>query len=374
MSHKIVKVLVFIGLCIVLLAQAYRAGAFPPSSKENQAQGNEDKLMKPSQEENVNIAQFGRPGQAEIYLAAGCFWGTEAYFKLVPGVLETEVGYANGASDQTSYQEVAQTGHAETLKITYDPHKLHLAELLERYYRIIDPFSVNRQGNDVGTQYRTGIYYSDEASRAIAQKSLSNFEDIQGKKTAIELERLENFVPAEDYHQDYLDKNPGGYCHINVQDALDPLFPGKDLASDEELKETLDPIAYKVARQHGTEAPFTSPLDQEFGPGIYVDKATGQPLFSSANKFDGGCGWPSFTMPITTDVINYYQDTSYGMSRTEVKAKNTNHLGHVFEDGPREAGALRYCINGAILRFVPLEKMKDEGYGALIPFVAKNTR
>lgn len=378
MYPKLLKRLVLLVLCGLLAFIGYRAVRSQPAvcgALNADCQVLEkDKMMNHKQEENVNIAHFGTQEKAEIYLAAGCFWGTEAYFKLVPGVLDTEVGYANGASDQTSYHELAQTGHAETLKITYDAHKLHLAELLERYYRIIDPFSVNRQGNDIGTQYRTGIYYTDEASRAIVQESLANFEDLQDQKTAIELEPLEHFVKAEDYHQDYLDKNPAGYCHINVQTALDPLFPGKDLASDAELEKTLDPTAYKVARQHGTEAPFSSPLDQEFGPGIYVDKATGQPLFSSADKFDGGCGWPSFTMPITTDVINYYQDTSYGMTRTEVRAKNTNHLGHVFEDGPKDDGALRYCINGAILRFVPLEDMKAEGYGALIPFVAENTR
>lgn len=402
MQNKLIRRLALLALCGLLVFVGYQAASSRPAVcgalnadcqlvENDQAKGadaqttaqvktetardqqedqeDRDEIMTTKQEENVNIANFGNQEKAEIYLAAGCFWGTEAYFKLVPGVLDTEVGYANGASNQTNYQEVAQTGHAETLKITYDAHKLHLAELLERYYRIIDPYSVNRQGNDIGTQYRTGIYFTDEESGALAKRSLANFEDLHGKKTAIELEKLDNFVKAEDYHQDYLDKNPGGYCHINVQTAADPLFPGKELFSDAELQKTLDPTAFKVARQQGTEAPFTSPLDQEFGPGIYVDKATGQPLFSSDDKFDGGCGWPSFTMPITTDVVNYYQDTSYGMNRTEVRAKNTNHLGHVFEDGPKEAGALRYCINGAILRFVPLEDMEAEGYGALIPFV-----
>lgn len=340
----------------------------PSQTEAKASETSEDEVMNKNLDK-IDISAYGTAQPAEIYLAAGCFWGTEAYFKLVPGVLDTEVGYANGQSEETSYQEVARTGHAETLKITYDAHKLHLAELLERYYRIIDPYSENRQGNDIGTQYRTGIYYTDEQSAALAQKSLANFEDLQGKKTVIELEELKNFLPAEEYHQDYLDKNPNGYCHINVQDALEPLFPGQELASDEELAKSLDATAFRVARQQGTESPFSSPLDQEFGPGIYVDKATGQPLFSSADKFDAGCGWPSFTKPITSDVINYYQDSSYGMTRTEVRASNTNHLGHVFEDGPSAAGSLRYCINGAILRFVPLADMKAEGYGALIPFV-----
>lgn len=344
------------------------------SQKQDKSDSKEQKSEKQAEGENMEnlyIDKIGTPGKAEIYLAAGCFWGTEAYFKRVQGILETEVGYANGKSKETSYRELSDTGHAETLKITYNPHKIHLAEILERFYRIIDPYSINKQGNDYGTQYRSGIYFTDKALQDLINYSVKNFEEIAGKKTAIEVAELKNYVSAEDYHQDYLDKNPGGYCHINTEEADAPLFPGEDLPSEEKLKEILEGLAYKVARESATEMPHSSALDQEFSEGIYVDVATGEPLFSSADKFDAGCGWPSFTMPITTDVLAYYGDDSYGMQRIEVKARSTNHLGHVFEDGPKANGSLRYCINGIVLRFIPLENMDEAGYAALKPFVFK---
>lgn len=307
-------------------------------------------------------------GRAEIYLAGGCFWGVEAYFKQIFGVLETEVGYANGETLETSYEALKQSGHAETLKLVYDPYKLHLAEILERYYRIIDPFSHNVQGNDYGRQYRTGIFYTDEWSKRLAEFSLANFAQIQGREPAILLQPLAHFIPAEDYHQDYLDKNPGGYCHVNLAKAKEPLFPGRPLASEEDMAEELSDISYKVMRLHGTEAPHSSPLDQQFAKGIYVEQLSGRPLFSSRDKYDAGCGWPSFTMPITTDVALYYRDLSFGYDRVEVRTPADNHLGHVFSDGPRDAGALRYCINGAALCFIPWEEM-EEDYAALKPFV-----
>ncbi len=324
---------------------------------------------KPGWGENVDITSMGSQAEAEIYLAAGCFWGSEAYFKRVFGIIDTEVGYANGKTDDTNYQQVAKTDHAETVKLIYDPNKIHLAEILERYYRIIDPFSVNRQGNDTGRQYRTGIYYTDEASGALSRYSLEVLAEIKGKTPAVECLPLKNFVSAEDYHQDYLDKNPGGYCHINLLKAQEVLFPGGDLPSDNELKKKLSDTAYNVTRERGTERPFSSPYDNNYEDGIYVDIATGQPLFSSADKFNGGCGWPSFTMPVTTDAMQYSRDNRLMRERIEVTGDSTNHLGHVFEDGPEDLGSLRYCINGAALKFIPLEQMDEAGYSALKPFV-----
>jgi peptide methionine sulfoxide reductase msrA/msrB len=326
---------------------------------------------KPGIGESVDIADMGTKSRAEIYLAAGCFWGSEAYFKRVFGILDTEVGYANGKSGDTNYQKVAETDHAETVKLTYDPNKIHLAEILERYYRIIDPFSINKQGNDQGRQYRTGIYYTDEKSGALAQYSLKVLEEIKGKAPAIECQPLKNFVPAEEYHQDYLDKNPGGYCHINLFAADEVLFPGSALPSDKELREKLSDTSYNVIRERGTERPFSSPYDSQYEDGIYVDIATGQPLFSSADKFDGGCGWPSFSMPITTDAAQYSRDQRLMRERIEVSGDSTNHLGHVFDDGPEDLGSLRYCINGAALQFIPFDKMDEAGYSALKPFVKK---
>lgn len=299
-----------------------------------------------------------------IYLAGGCFWGVEGYFKKLPGVYETEVGYANGKTDDTDYANVAATDHAETVKVCYDKSRISLEEILLHYFRIIDPLSVNRQGNDIGRQYRTGIYYIDDDDSKIIDK-VFNYEKKLHGPIAVEKSALKNFINAEDYHQDYLDKNPGGYCHIDLSLSSKPLFDEKyAMPSDDKLKEILDQTSYNVMRKSATEAPGTSPLNNENRPGIYVDKITGEPLFCSSDKFDAGCGWPSFSKPITSDKLVEQVDTSHMMVRTEVVTKNSNsHLGHVFDDGPIKKGGLRYCINGTALRFIPLEKMDEEGYG-----------
>lgn len=299
-----------------------------------------------------------------IYLAGGCFWGVEGYFKKLPGVYETEVGYANGKTDDTSYENVASTDHAETVKVCYDKSIISLEEILLHYFRIIDPLSVNRQGNDIGRQYRTGVYYTDDSDSKIIDKIFHYEEELHGP-IAVKKSTLKNFIKAEDYHQDYLDKNPSGYCHIDISLSSKPLFNEKyTMPSDDKLKEILDRTSYNVMRKATTEAPGTSSLNNEFRPGIYVDKITGEPLFCSSDKFDAGCGWPSFSKPITSDKLVEHVDTSHMMVRTEVVTKNSNsHLGHIFDDGPIDKGGLRYCINGAALRFIPLEKMDEEGYG-----------
>lgn len=305
-----------------------------------------------------------------IVLGAGCFWGVEAYYKLVPGVLEVESGYANGKSEDTSYPEIAQTGHAEVVKLTYDANKIHLAEILERFYVIVDPLALNRQGNDVGTQYRSGIYYETEEAEEIVERSLDLFHERLGSTSYIEVETLVNYVPAEDYHQNYLEKHPSAYCHVNLSDAKKILYPGEEKPSDEDLQANLDALTYEVTQNKGTERAYSSPLDQEDGVGIYVDAVTGQPLFSSLDKYDSGCGWPSFTKPITTDILQYTEDSSHGMQRVEVLTRGVdNHLGHVFADGPAAEGGLRYCMNGVSLRFVPETDMLSEGYSALLPYL-----
>lgn len=153
-----------------------------------------------------------------IYLAGGCFWGVEAYFKTIKGIKDTEVGYANGNRDKTFYEIVNITGHAETVKLTYNEEIIDLETILEYFYYIVDPFSVNKQGNDRGSQYRTGIYSKDEEDLKFAQKFLDQKQGEEKEKIQIEVEPLKNFVIGEEYHQDYLDKNPTGYCHININD------------------------------------------------------------------------------------------------------------------------------------------------------------
>lgn len=311
---------------------------------------------------------------SEIYLAGGCFWGMEKYIASIRGVLATRVGYANGTTEQPTYEEVCRhnTGHAEAVHIAYDAAVVPLTFLLELFFDAIDPVSVNRQGGDVGTQYRTGIYYTDETDRPIIGHSIVRLQTRYREPIAIEVMPLQNFYPAEEYHQKYLDKNPGGYCHIPgfmFEKAAEAIVsPAEyELPADDTLRRTLTPLQYDVTQRGATEPPFQNEFDQAFRPGIYVDVTTGEPLFASSDKFESGCGWPSFSKPIDPNVIRERNDDSHGMHRTEVRSRVGNaHLGHVFPDGPRDAGGLRYCINSASLRFIPKEDMEREGYGYLL--------
>lgn len=306
---------------------------------------------------------------AEIYLAGGCFWGLEEYFSRIEGIKKTTVGYANGQVESTNYQLIHQTDHAETVHLIYDEKRISLREILLYYFRVIDPLSVNKQGNDVGRQYRTGVYYTDEGDKAVIEQVFAEQEKQLGQKIAVELEPIRHYVLAEDYHQDYLKKNPGGYCHINVNDAYQPLVdPGQyEKPTDAELKEQLTQEQYQVTQHSATERPFHNAYNATFEEGIYVDVTTGEPLFFAGDKFESGCGWPSFSRPIAREVLRYYEDKSHGMERIEVRSRSGNaHLGHVFTDGPESAGGLRYCINSAALRFIPKEKMEAEGYAYLL--------
>lgn len=307
-----------------------------------------------------------------IYLAGGCFWGVEGYFKQLSGVMATEVGYANGKTTETSYQQLSQTDHVEALKVTYNANIISLEEILLHLFRIIDPTSVNKQGNDVGRQYRTGIYSCDDATVERVQRSLDQLQARYTDPIVVENERLNHWIVAEEYHQEYLDKNPNGYCHINLNLARQPLTDKERYPKpfDEDLRHQLSEESYYVTQQSGTETPFSHTYDQLNEEGIYVDIVTGEPLFSSRDKYDAGCGWPSFTKPILAPSIQYLEDHSHGMHRVEVRSDaGDSHLGHVFTDGPTEQGGLRYCINGSALRFVPLNKMAEEGYSQYIPFV-----
>lgn len=314
---------------------------------------------------------------AEIYLAGGCFWGMEKYLASVRGVQATEVGYANGKTENPSYEDVCRrdTGHAETVRVAYDPAVVPLPFLLALYFDAVDPVSVNRQGGDHGTQYRTGIYYTDPADRPVIEQALSDLQTRCREPVAIELKPLENFFAAEAYHQRYLEKNPGGYCHIGperferaAQAVVNPAsYAAPDPAA---LRERLTPLQYEVTQHSATELPFQNEFHNEFQPGIYVDVTTGEPLFSSADKFESGCGWPSFAKPIDPAVLREKPDATLSRMRTEVRSRvGDAHLGHVFTDGPKDRGGLRYCINSASLRFIPREMMEREGYGALTGLV-----
>lgn len=307
---------------------------------------------------------------SEIYFAGGCFWGTEHFLKQIRGVESTQVGYANGNIANPTYQQVCtgKTNFAETVKVQYDPKEIDLKFLIDLFFKTIDPTSLNKQGNDRGTQYRTGIYYTDPADLPIIKAAVQELAKGYSKPLVVEIEPLTNFYPAEDYHQDYLDKNPGGYCHINP--ALFELARKANQKQtyqkpdDATLRSKLTPEQYAVTQKNATEPAFRNEYWDEHREGIYVDITTGEPLFVSTDKFDSGCGWPSFSKPIDKNLIDEKKDTSHGMVRTEVRSKNGDaHLGHVFNDGPTDKGGLRYCINSASLRFIPKDKMKEKGYG-----------
>lgn len=307
----------------------------------------------------------------EIYLAGGCFWGVEGYFQRIKGVVETKTGYANGENELTCYEVLENTGHAETVMVKYNKNRVSLEELLMHFFRIIDPTSLNRQGNDIGTQYRTGIYYVDTDDKKIIDSMINYQKEKYSEEIVVEVEKLKNFVLAEDYHQDYLLKNPMGYCHINLNDAEKPLLEEEYIKpEDEVLKENLSELEYLVTQEDYTESPYLNKYNSHNEKGIYVDVVTGEPLFLSSDKFDSGCGWPSFTRPIINEVVKYDEDNKYNMTRTEVRSRyGDSHLGHVFSDGPKEKGGLRYCINSGALRFIPVDEMEKEGYGKWISWI-----
>ena len=318
-------------------------------------------------------------GEAEIYLAGGCFWGTELLMRNVSGVTSVEVGYSNGLTKNPTYREVCNgSGHAESAHIIYDPKIVPLPQLLDVYYQSIDPTLLNRQGKDHGIQYRTGIYFVDPADEPIIEKSLEHLQGNFFRSIMVEHEPLKNFYRAEEEHQEYLMKNPNAYCHVShtfideqakVKAAYE--FSNKDFSRDrvyskpeKKVLENLSELQRAVTQEAATEPPFQNEYDAEFREGIYVDVTTGQPLFTSIDKFDAACGWPAFSKPIDKGILEERKDNSFGMERMEVRARaSKSHLGHVFDDGPKETGGLRYCVNSAALRFIPREKMEKEGYG-----------
>ncbi|MCD4711805.1 MAG: bifunctional peptide-methionine (S)-S-oxide reductase MsrA/peptide-methionine (R)-S-oxide reductase MsrB [Clostridiales bacterium] len=310
----------------------------------------------------------------EIYLAGGCFWGVEAYMERIPGVYEVTSGYANGTTENPTYEEVIydDTGHAETVHVTYDSSKVDLTTLLVYYFKVIDPTSLNKQGNDRGEQYRTGIYYVDDEDLKVIQTVMAEEQKKYDKDIVVEVMPLDNYALAEDYHQDYLTKNPNGYCHIDLSIADEPIIDPKNYVKpdDETLKKTLTDIQYEVTQNNNTERAFSNTYWDTYDRGIYVDVVTGEPLFSSSDKYDSGCGWPSFTKPIIADVVTLHEDTSYNMVRIEVRSRSgDSHLGHVFDDGPKDLGGKRYCINSASIKFIPYEEMSAEGYDYLKSYI-----
>ena len=309
-----------------------------------------------------------------IYLAGGCFWGMEQLMQSIPGVIDAQSGYANGTCEaDATYQTVCKgdTGFRETVRVEYDPEQVSLDALLLAYFYVIDPTVQNRQGNDRGSQYQTGVYYTNESARETVER-IADIERGRSEKFFVEIGPLRNYYPAEEYHQNYLEKNPNGYCHIPRAEMelfsrlrIDPGDYQKPAA--ESIRDTLTAEQYRVTQESGTKRAFTGELWDKFEKGIYVDIVTGEPLFSSTDKFESGCGWPAFTKPIESPAVVERDDLSHGMRRTEVRSRaGDSHLGHVFTGDPESPNGVRYCINSAALRFVPYARMEAEGYGYLL--------
>ena len=323
----------------------------------------------------------------EIVLAGGCFWGLEAYISRLNGVIYTNVGYSNGKTENPTYEQVCynNTGHAEAVYVQYDPKHISLTTLLTYYFKVVDPTSINKQGNDRGIQYRCGIYYIDSADKTTIDVVIAQEQTKYTAPIVTEVLPLDKYYVAEDYHQNYLDKNPSGYCHINLSSLdNDPIAKrnnngnapssdnGMDITnksyakpSQEEIKRKLTDVQYTVTQVNGTEPPFANAYWNNHEPGLYVDIVTGEPLFSSRDKYESGTGWPSFTKPIAQDAVTQKADKSLFIERVEVQSRyGESHLGHVFDDGPQDQGGRRYCVNSAALRFIAFDKMEEYGYGA----------
>lgn len=319
--------------------------------------------------------------------AGGCFWCMEPPFENTKGVISVTSGYAGGEEVAPTYEQVSsgETGHREAVQVIYDPQKVTYKELLDVYWRQIDPTDAQGSFVDRGFQYTSAIFYQTEEEKALAEESKQAVEERFGKPVAVKIVAFSTFYPAEEYHQDYSKKNPLRYKFYRGQSGRDDyiqenwykdnssLFPDRNKEqteakyvkpSDEEIKKMLTPLQYEVTQEEGTEQAFKNEYWDNHEPGIYVDIVTGEPLFSSLDKYDSKTGWPSFSKPLSPENIVEKKDYKLFLPRTEVRSKHgDSHLGHVFTDGPKEDGGLRYCMNSAALRFIPLADLEKEGYG-----------
>ncbi|ADU31975.1 peptide-methionine (R)-S-oxide reductase MsrB [Evansella cellulosilytica] len=302
--------------------------------------------------------------------AGGCFWCMVKPFDEFPGIHQVVSGYSGGHTENPTYEEVSTdtTGHREVVQITFNPEVFPYEKLLEIFWRNIDPTDAGGQFHDRGEHYKTAIYYHSEEQRELAEVSKRNLEESGkfDKQIVTDILPAKTFYPAESGHQDYYKKNPFHYNRYYEGSGRKDFTESKWKVSknEDELREKLTAIQYEVTQNNGTERPFQNEFYSNEDEGIYVDIVSGEPLFSSKDQYDAGCGWPSFTRPISHYHITDKLDQSHGMIRTEVRSKyGDSHLGHVFNDGPKEEGGLRYCINSAALKFIRKDDLEKEGYG-----------
>ncbi len=345
--------------------------------------------------------------EAVAYFAGGCFWCTESDYEKLEGVRELISGYMGGEEKEPSYNDVAsgKTGHRESIKVVYDPRVVSYRQLVLTLFRHSDPTDADGSFYDRGEQYTSAIYYQTQEENEIADSVIRELEEkeIFNKPIATQVEPAGTFWIAEEYHQDYYKKNPLQYSYYRTgsgrdvftntvwdDETYESLFTTntnkekKDGMSNEQktsnvrweeyqkpddktLKETLTDLQYYVTQKEGTETPFQNEYWDNHEEGIYVDIVSGEPLFSSTDKFDSGTGWPSFLKPIDNHFVTEHKDFKLIIPRTEIRSRYADsHLGHIILDGPEENDKIRYCMNSAALRFIPKEKLEEEGLGEYI--------